>query len=42
MQILKDASAAARYGADGANGVSLFTTKAWKSGKNAGILFQVI
>jgi TonB-linked SusC/RagA family outer membrane protein len=33
MQILKDASAAAIYGADGANGVVIITTKRGKSGK---------
>jgi TonB-linked SusC/RagA family outer membrane protein len=33
MQILKDASAAAIYGADGANGVVIITTRRGKSGK---------
>lgn len=33
MQILKDASAAAIYGADGANGVVIITTKRGQSGK---------
>ncbi|MFN8207698.1 MAG: TonB-dependent receptor [Bacteroidales bacterium] len=33
MQILKDASAAAIYGADGANGVIILTTKRGRSGK---------
>ena len=33
MQILKDASSAAIYGADGANGVVIITTKRGKSGK---------
>ncbi len=33
FQVLKDASAAAIYGADGANGVVIVTTKRGKQGK---------
>ena len=35
MQVLKDASAAAIYGADGANGVIIITTKRGQSGKTS-------
>src|SRR5699024_7245748 len=35
ISVLKDASAVATYGAEGANGVILVSTKSWKPGKTA-------
>lgn len=40
MTVLKDASASAIYGARGANGVILITTKKGKAGKDADIKFE--